>query len=303
MSILPPHPKAIPSDLSQMEDITFDSPSDGTPRTALVYAPAEPGDMPLPLVLAPHPITWTAEQEYQGGWDGMQKWGYHRGWHGLAHQYGVIIVLPRGHHRREENCALASPEQIDDMIHLIDILAEQGYRIDSRRIYACGKSMGGQEALVLAGKYADRLAATVAFNPIVDLAAWQEDLANSEVAEIREFETNKLVANEVGGLPSEVPALYAERSASHYLDGLAQVPTLIFWSDEDLIVPRQITHHSYHLYQSVKKQSLESPIAEYNHTKAHGLSKLDKDLRWQLHEWCDYELALKWLLHHRQWAT
>jgi predicted peptidase len=299
MPILPPQPKAIPHDTSRLEEVSFISPADASPRTALVYSPAETSDAPLPLVLAPHPITWTAEQEYQGGWDGMQKWGYHRGWHGLADQYKVIIALPHGHHRHEENCSLGGPEQIEDMVHLIDVLREQGYHVDSQRIYTCGKSMGGQEALVLAGKHPERVAAVVAFNPIVDLAAWQEDLAISDVSEIREFETDKLVANEVGGLPADVPELYAERSAAHYVDGLALVPTLIFWSDEDLIVPRQITHHSYRLYQMVKKQSLVSPVAEYNHTKAHGLVSLDKDIRWQLHEWCDYELALKWLLHHR----
>ena len=300
MSILPPHPQSIPADPSRLEEVSFSSPSDGSSRAALVYSPASEGADPLPLVLAPHPITWTAAQEYQGGWDGMQMWGYHRGWHGLADQYGVIIALPHGHHRREENCSLGAPEQIADMIHLLDALVDQGYQIDPRRVYVCGKSMGGQEALLLAGKYPDRLAACVAFNPIVNLAAWQGDLVRSDVPEIREFETDQLVAREVGGLPAEVPELYAERSADSYLDGLSQVPTLIFWSDEDLIVPRQITHHSYRLYQLVKARSPACPIAEYNHTRAHGLTTLDDERRWQLHEWCDYELALKWLLRHKR---
>ncbi len=300
MSILPPHPQTIPDDRSRMEEVRFPSSSDGSSRAALVYSPASAGADPLPLVLAPHPITWTAAQEYQGGWDGMQKWGYHRGWRGLADQYGVIIALPHGHHRREDNCSLGAPEQIADMIHLIDALAGAGYRVDARRVYVCGKSMGGQEALVLAGKFPDRLAACVAFNPIVNLAAWQEDLARSEVPEIREFETDQLVAREVGGLPTEVPELYAERSADSYVEGLSQTPTLIFWSDEDLIVPRQITHHSYRLHQLVKARSAAAPIAEYNHTRAHGLTALDDELRWQLHEWCDYELALQWLLCHQR---
>ncbi len=300
MSILPPHPQTVATDPSRLEEVRFCSPADGSSRAALVYSPASERKDPLPLVLAPHPITWTAAQEHCGGWEGMQKWGYHRGWHGLADQYSVIIALPHGHHRREENCSLGAPEQIADMIHLIDALVEQGYQIDRRRVYSCGKSMGGQEALLLAGKYPDRLAACVAFNPIVNLAAWHDDLARSEVMEIREFETDKLVAREVGGLPAEVPDQYAERSANTFVQGLAKVPTLIFWSDEDLIVPRQITHHSYRLYQKVKALSSSNPIAEYNHTRAHGPLQLDEDLRWQLHEWCDYELALKWLLHHKR---
>ena len=299
MSILPPHPETIPPDPSRFEEVTFISPADGSPRTALLYSPASVHGSPLPLVLAPHPITWTAAQEYHGGWDGMRKWGYHRGWYGLAEEYSVVIALPHGHHRREENCSLGAPEQITDMIHLIDVLKDRGYAIDTRRVYVCGKSMGGQEALVLAGKYADRVAACAAFNPIVNLAAWQEDLARSHVPEIREFQTDLLVAREVGGLPAEEPELYAERSPDAYLDGLTQAPTLIFWSDEDLIVPRQTTHHSYRLYQMIKARSPASPIAEYNHTRAHGLMTLDDEIRWQLHEWCDYELALKWLLLHQ----
>ena len=300
MTILPPHPETVPSDPSRLEEVIFTSPADCSSRGALVYSPGRDRGGPLPLVLAPHPITWTATQEYQGGWEGMRKWGYHRGWHGLADEYGVVIALPHGHHCREENCSLGAPEQIADMIHLIDLLPDRGYAIDSRRVYVCGKSMGGQEALILAGKHPDRLAACTAFNPIVNLAAWQEDLARSDVPEIREFETDQLVAREVGGLPAEVPELYAERSADTYVDGLSQVPTLIFWSDEDLIVPRQITHHSYQLYQMVKSRSSACPVAEYNHTRAHGLTTLDDEIRWQLHEWCDYELALKWLLHHQR---
>jgi hypothetical protein len=41
-------------------------------------------------------------------------------------------------------------------------------------------------------------------------------------------------------------------------------------------------------------------VAEYEHTTSHGLDAIDEDKRWQLHEWCDYELALQWLLAHRR---
>jgi poly(3-hydroxybutyrate) depolymerase len=290
----------MPVDASRFETVAFTSPADGTSQKVNVYSPANNMGRPLPLLLAPHPITWTPEQEYQGGWDGMQKWGYHRGYYGLADEYGVIIALPHGHHRREEFCSLAAPEQMADMAYLIDALDEYGYRVDKSRVYVCGKSMGGQEALVLAGRYPDKLAAVVAFNPIIDLAAWQEDLANSPLPEIREFGTDKRVANEVGGLPAEVPALYAERSATTYADGLARVPTLIFWAEVDTIVPRQITHHTMKLYEMVKARSITSPIAEYNHTRIHAVQDFGGDIGWQLHEWCDYELALRWMLVHQK---
>jgi poly(3-hydroxybutyrate) depolymerase len=300
MSILPPHPEHTLVDASRFETIVFTSPADGTSQQVNVFSPSTSTGEPLPLVLAPHPITWTPEQEYQGGWDGMQKWGYHRGYYGLSDEYGVIIALPHGHHRREEFCSLAAPEQIADMAYLVDALDEHGYRVDKGRVYVCGKSMGGQEALVLAGRYPEKLAAAVAFNPIIDLAAWQEDLANSPLPEIREFGTDKRIANEVGGLPAAVPALYAQRSATTYADGLAQVPTLIFWTEVDSIVPRQITHHTMKLYEMVKARAITSPIAEYNHTKIHAVQDFGGDIGWQLHEWCDYELALRWMLVHQK---
>ena len=85
MPILPPQPTHIAPDRSRLQTISFTSPADGTTQQVNVYSPTSaPGDEPLPLLLAPHPITWTPEQEYQGGWDGMQKWGYHRGYYGLA---------------------------------------------------------------------------------------------------------------------------------------------------------------------------------------------------------------------------
>ncbi len=74
------------------------------------------------------------------------------------------------------------------------------------------------------------------------------------------------------------------------------MPILLYWSEKDLIVPEQETIHSYRLYQSIKRISNISPIAEFNHTLTHGTGEFEKKERWQLHEWCDYDLALKWLL-------
>lgn len=298
MPLIESRPDPLPDDYSRHVPVTYISPSDGTTQTANIYSPTTTTG-PLPLVLAPHPITWTAEQDYHEGYPGFTR-GYHRGYYNLANQYGVVIAMQHGHHRRVENCSLASPEQIADMVYLIDHLQAENYEIDVRRIYACGLSMGGQEALVVAGRYPDRITAAVAFNPIVDLAAWQEDLATTDVQAIREFGTDQRIAEEVGGWPSDVPELYRERSATDYIDGLAEVPILILWTHEDLIVPRQTTHHSFLLYQKIKEKTITAPVAEYNHTQAHGTSRFDNHTRWQLHEWADYELALRWLLIHEK---
>lgn len=297
MSLYEERPDNIPADPSHKQTIEFRSPADGCQMKADIYSPSNERDHALPLVLAPHPITWTAEQDYHVGLDGLFR-GYHRGYYGLADKHGVIIALPHGHHHKEELVSVAGPEQIDDLIYLLSGLSEFGYRVNPKQVYACGLSMGGQEALVLAGKYPERMTAVFAFNPIVDLAAWHEELATSEIAEIREYDTASRIANEVGGIPSEVPELYAERSATNFVAGCARVPTMIYWSEQDLIVPRQITHHTIPLYNAVKELDINSPMAEYNHTLMHGPLEFDMQTRWQLHEWCDYDLAIRWMLYH-----
>ena len=293
-------PQVLPVDRSCQRLIEFTSTADGTVQRADLYTPAEGVAKPVPVVIAPHPITWSAAEEYNGGLTGGYKRGYHAGWYGLADRYKVVIVMPHGHSRRIDGCSLASPEQISDIAQLINVMPEFQVDVNHNQIYACGESMGGQEALVVAGQNPELFAAVVAFNPIVDLAAWQLDLANSENLEIRGFGTDQRVIQEVGGTPSEVPLLYAERSPTNYVDGLKKVPTLIFWSNKDLIVPRQATHHAYHLYQMVKSSDISSPIAEYNHTHIHGEIEFNETTCFQLHEWCDYELALHWLLVHKR---
>jgi pimeloyl-ACP methyl ester carboxylesterase len=298
MPLVEERPSHLPPDQSRKETITLTSAADGCQVAFDVYAPAQASG-PLPLLLAPHPITWTAEQDYHGGLEGLMR-QYHRGYYGLPDAHGILIAMPHGHHHREALCSLAGPEQIDDMLQLIDGLTAYGYSVDPRRVYACGLSMGAHEALVLAGRHPDRITAVCVFNPIVDLAAWHADLAASPIPEIREYNTAARIAREVGGTPAEVPEAYAWRSALELADGLARVPTLIFWSDQDIIVPRQVSHHTYALYRRIKARDVTRPIAEYNHTWMHGPLQLDQRTRWQLHEWCDYDLALRWLLGHRR---
>lgn len=297
MTLFEEPPAALAPDTSRRTTLQFTSPSDGSLRSVDVYAPAVMSAAPLPIVLAPHPITWTAEQDYSGGMPGLKR-GYHRGWRGLPDRYGVIVAMPHGHHRRVELCSLASPEQIDDLAFLVDELDGAGFAVDRTRVYACGVSMGGLEALVAVGRHPDLFTAAVAFNPIVDLAAWQEDLSRTAVEEIREFDTAAKIVEEVGGKPADVPDLYAERSATAYADGISRVPTFIFWSGDDLVVPRQQTKHSYRLYREIKAAGPTCPVCEYEHTRSHGIALSDDTTRWQLHEWCDYALALELLLRH-----
>jgi predicted peptidase len=288
-------PFDLPPDHSILKTLNFISRADNSEQITDLYLPKEYDSHPLPLVLAPHPITWTAKEDYHGGLQGLSR-GYHPGWYALAEKYKVGLVMPHGHHRRVENCSLASPEQISDMRQLINEIEDIGIKVDRQRIYACGLSMGGQEALVMAGIYPEIITAVVAFNPIIDLAVWQKSLATSKIEEIRAFGTDKRILIEVGADPDLAPELYDERSPIHYFDNLVSVPILLFWSEKDIIVPEQEIKHSYRLYKLVKEISKTSPIAEFNHTLSHGVTEFNRIECWQLHEWCDYDLALKWLL-------
>jgi predicted peptidase len=182
------------------------------------------------------------------------------------------------------------------MLQLISEIEDKEVQVDHQRIYACGLSMGGQEALVMAGVHPEIIAAVVAFNPIIDLAVWQKSLATSKIEEIRAFGTDERIVIEVGADPDKAPELYDERSPIHYFGSLVNIPILLYWSEKDIIVPDQESKHTYRLYQKIKEISKTSPIAEFNHTLSHGVTEFSQKECWQLHEWCDYDLALKWLL-------
>jgi acetyl esterase/lipase len=292
-----PYPDQVPPDPARRRTLGFSSPADGRPQQVDVYSPANPGDESLPLVVALHGAGWTASQDYHWGLPGL-KVGYHRGWYGLADRYRVIIAMPHGHHRREETMSFASPEQIADIVQLPALLESHHYPVDRRQVYASGLSMGGQEVLVAGGRYPEHFAAVVAFNPVADLAALQQDMV--EVDAIRGSDAAARIAHEVGGEPDDVHEAYAERSPLSYLDGLTRLPALLLWSDKDFIVPHQLTRQTYRLYQQVKARSPTSPIAEYNHTLSHGVTEFSQEVCWQLHEWSDYELGLRWLLIHER---
>jgi pimeloyl-ACP methyl ester carboxylesterase len=288
-------------DRSRHVTITFRSPYDGTPQQADVHAPEEEPRTPIPLVLAPHPIGWTAAQDYFGGIEGLKR-GVHPGWKGLAHRHGVLIAQPHGHGRMDPLASCAFEGQIDDMAFLIDALPAYGFPVDRHRVYACGLSMGGLETVVLLGRYPDRITAGFAFNPVVDLAAWHEELSTSPVADIRAYRTWERIAREVGGDPDEIPDAYHLRSGFAYLEALTRTPLMLYWTRFDPVVPRQETHHALRLYREIKSRSATSPVAEYEHTLSHGSLPAEDDWEagWRLHEYADYDLALCWLLRHRK---
>jgi dipeptidyl aminopeptidase/acylaminoacyl peptidase len=254
---------------------------------------------PLPLVVAPHPFGWSVEDDYHGGCQGL-KADEHRGWLDVASEWGIAVLQPDGHHRAIPGCSMGYEGVVRDApawIDAVDDVAE----VDRDRVYACGLSMGALEALLIAGSLPHLFAAAFAFNPVADTRAWQEDLARTANAELRAEGGARLIAEEVGGSPDDVPEAYASRSAFAVLDGLRTIPLTIWWSHLDLVVPRQAECHGKRLYDELKRLDPTAPVGEYDHSARYGLPPAPTDdQRWAVHETSDYRFATHWLLLHRR---
>lgn len=279
--------------------IEIRSPFDGSPQRAVLRLPGVATEGPLPLILAPHPFGWSVEEDYHGGCVGL-KAQEHRGWLGVPTDLGVAVLQPDGHHRAVEGCSMGYEGVWHDVPAWIAAV-ERLVPVDPARVYACGLSMGGQESLLMAGHHPDRFAAAFVFNPVVDAAAWREDLARTDNAELRAEGSDRLIADEVGGTPEDAPGAYEVRSAFSVLDALRAIPLMIWWSPLDLVVPRQAECHGKRLHDELRRLDLLAPVGERDHTAQHRLSDPPTDdERWGIHETADYALATRWLLRHRR---
>ena len=133
----------------------------GRTRTAYLLLPAWYGPTRhprIPLVISPH----------GRGVDGHAnlKLGDLPGIGGFA------IVNPDGEGNRLGEHSWGAPGQIDDLARMPAIVrrALPWLAIDTKRIYALGGSMGGQETLLLLAKHPRLLAGAAAFDSVADFA-------------------------------------------------------------------------------------------------------------------------------------
>ena len=279
------------------ETLEIRSEFDGSTQLATLRLPASQPPGPIPLIYAPHPFGWSVDEDYLGGCQGL-KASRHGGWKDVASDLGLAIVQPFGHARRVAGCSLGYEATVRD---IPDLIAAVGARvvIDARRVYACGLSMGAQEALLAAGTYPARFAAAFAFNPVVDVAAWWRDLTQTTHPDLRAEHNDSLIVEEVGGTPDEVPERYRQRSPHRLLAGLSRVPLTIWWSNHDVVVPHQLEHHGKRLYDELKSMGNANPVSEYEHSRMAGIGPdPSADEGWAIHETADYRFAARWLLLH-----
>ena len=212
-------------------------------RPAIVLAPGEFGPSnpspPLPLVISPHGR-------------GVVPRANARLWGNLPDRHGFVVVCPGGMGRRMPLHSWGYTGQISDLARMHEIVRRTlGWlKIDNRRIYALGGSMGGQEVLLLLGQHPRLLAGVVAYDSVTNFYRRYNDFANTP----RRKGLQVLARFEVGGTPQSNPVGYVLRSPTHWIKDIAKsgVPLQLWWSLADQIVIDQ-RHQSAHFHAELRK--------------------------------------------------
>ena len=185
----------------------------GAQRNATVVLPAWYGpdnNPPLPVVVSPHGRGATGRSN--------------AAFFGRLPAVGQFVVIsPDGMGERLPNFSYGAPGQIDDLARMPEFASRAlpWLRIDRRRVYAIGSSMGGQETLLLVARHGDLLAGAAALDSVTDLARRYRQIpelpcSSSCLARWGMPYGSVLqstMAREVGGSPDEAAAAYAERSS------------------------------------------------------------------------------------------
>jgi pimeloyl-ACP methyl ester carboxylesterase len=193
-------------------------------------------DPALPLVISPHGRGITGD-------------GNARLWGDLPALGDFAVVNPDGTGQRlSGRFAWGAPADIADLARMPQLVEQAlGVRIDRRRIYAVGGSMGAQETLLLIARHPKLLAGAVAVDAATDFGrqyrnfallhcrsascsrGWGGDLGRT---------LQRLAQQEVGGTPETARIAFAERSPITYAAQIAAsgVPLQIWWSRTDRVI-------------------------------------------------------------------
>jgi len=244
------------------------------PRPAIVVAPAEYGpnrrSPPLPLVISPHGR-------------GVRAATNARMWDALPARGGFAVVCPGGMGRRLPLHSWGFSGNIADLARMPDIVHATlpWLRIDRRKIYAVGGSMGGQETLLLLGQYPRLLAGAVAIDSVTNLYRRYADFALSP----RTRGLQALARLEVGGTPRTNPTAYVLRSPTHWIREVARsgVPLQVWWSLADAVVLDQI-HQSAHFVEELRRLRprgrVEPVTGLWSHSQGFSTVQLPGAARW-----------------------
>jgi len=197
---------------------------DGKRRSAWLLYPADYRGTAIPLVISPHGR-------------GCNALANARIWADLPGEGRFAVINPVGEGRRLELYSWGDPGQIDDLARMPQVAERNGVRVDRRRIYAFGGSMGGQETLLLVARHPHLLAGAAAFDPATDMARRYRDFA--QLPNGRGLQA--LARREIGGTPLADARAYAARSPDSYARRIARsgVPLQLYWSPRDQVIADQ----------------------------------------------------------------
>jgi poly(3-hydroxybutyrate) depolymerase len=224
---------------------------DGLMRKAYLVLPRWYGphdDPPIPLVISPHGRGVPAI-------DNVRVWG-NLPWYGH-----FAVINPEGQGRRLTLYAWGDPGDIRDLAGMPGAIKEAlpWVKIDPRRIYAFGGSMGGQETLLLVAHDPGLLAGAAAFDAPTNMAARYFAFSSLRFGP----ELQERARLEFGGTPLSDPRAYRIRSPLDWAKRIAfsGVPLQIWWSTKDRIVTNQ-AHESGALYRDILRLNPGAPVVE-----------------------------------------
>ncbi len=231
---------------------------DGLPRRAYILLPRwyGAGNRPtIPLIISPHGR-------------GVRAQTNARLWGNLPAIGRFAVVNPEGQGRRLTLFSWGDPGEIADLARMPRILHRTlpWLRIDHRRVYAFGSSMGGQETLLLVARYPKLLAGAAAFDSATNLAARYEAFRFLPFG----IDVQRLARIEVGGTPASNPHAWSVRSPIDWARQIAfsHVPLQLWWSRTDRIVVDQ-NRESGALYRRIKQLDPSAPVVEFIGDWAH----------------------------------
>ena len=235
----------------------------GVRRNAYVSLPAWYGPRrhpSIPLVISPH-------GRGLAGRTNARLWG------NLPALGPFAVVSPDGQGRRLFRYSWGFPGHVGDLARMPSILkaAFPWLRLDRRRIYAVGGSMGGQEVLVLAARHPRLLAGVVAFDSVTDFALQYRHFPSlpCNAACLRRWVDpigvglQGLARAEIGGSPRDVPKAYAARSPIAYARRLARscIPLQMWWSVADVVVDQR--RQSARLFWKIRRLNPHAPVTGF----------------------------------------
>jgi hypothetical protein len=239
----------------------------GQPRDCVVLLPRDyaGGTQKLPCVVTAHARGATPLQTS-------------RLWQDLPTAQRFMVICAGSAGRVDPIASWSCPGQVADLMELPGLIAAAmpWLRIDMNRLYVAGVSMGGAEALSVAARFPDKVAAAASFDGVADLAAYYRVLP----ATVR-TKQQRALRREVGGPPRSARFRYTLRSPLSFAATLATsgVPLGIWWSSKDLSVRFQATQQTGRLCKAIRARRPDAPLFETQTTFAHGFALRDDPQR------------------------